>query len=125
MRVCLSAEAQDELKSFKALDRDTGIGLEACIEMLRIDASEFEGQEGFSIKRIGGLFRRGVRLYRIKYERYIPGLRILFFSIAAKSCVFISGVHRRSDLGIGMDYDFSRDPFARAQRYWGMKNQLC
>ncbi len=49
MRTCLSAEAQDELKSFKALERDTGIALEACIGMLGIDANEFEGQDGFSI----------------------------------------------------------------------------
>jgi hypothetical protein len=125
MRVCLSGEAESEFRAVRQLDRETGIALEACIEMLGLDANEFEGQEGFSVKRIGGLFRRGIRIYRVKYEKYIPALRILFFSVPVKNCVFITGIHRRGDLGIGMDYDFSKEAFARAQRYWGMRERLC
>jgi hypothetical protein len=125
MSLCHSPEVMEELKSFRELDRDIGIALDACIDMLRLEANEFEGQDGFSIKRVGGLFRRGIRVYRVKYERYIPGIRILFFSIPEKDCVFVSGAHRRSDLGVGMDYDFSREAFARAQRYWGMRSRLC
>ena len=93
--------------------------------MLTLEANEFEGHEGFSIKRVRGLFRKGIRIYRVKYEKYIYGLRILFFSVAAKDCVFVTGIHKRGDLGIGMDYDFSREPFTRAQRYWGMRDRLC
>jgi hypothetical protein len=61
----------------------------------------------------------------VKYEKYIPGLRILFFSVPGKNCVFVTGIHARPDLGIGNDYNFSREPFARAQRYWGVRNTLC
>ncbi|SRR6266567_3616638 len=125
MRVCISKEAEQELRSFRQLDRETGIALDACIEMLALDANEFEGYEGFSIKRIGGLFRRGIRVYRVKYEKYIFGLRIFFFSVAGKDCIFVTGVHQRGNLGVGMDYDFSKEPFVRAQRYWGMKDRLC
>lgn len=125
MRICLSAEAESELRSLKGLDRDVGIALEACIEMLALDANEFEGREGFSIKRVGGLFRRGIRIYRVKYEKYIPGVRILFFSVPPKNCVFVSGIHPRGALGKGNDYDFAREPFTRAQRYWSLRGRLC
>jgi hypothetical protein len=91
--------------------------------MLGLDANEFEGEDGFSIQRVGGLFRRGVRLSRVKYEKYIPGIRVLFFSIPAKDCVFVSGIHQRGDLG--GEYDFAKEPFVRARRYWGMKEGLC
>ncbi|HEY3203349.1 MAG TPA: hypothetical protein VGL03_06775 [Thermoanaerobaculia bacterium] len=119
MRVRLSKEAKQELDSLSALDRNVGIALDA------IDANEFEGQEGFSIKRIGGMFRKGIRLYRMKYEKYFSGIRVLFFSIPRGDCVFVTGIHARSDLGVGRDYNFSREPFARAVRYWGMKERLC
>ena len=62
---------------------------------------------------------------RIKYERYIPGLRILFFSIPSRNCVFITGIHERGTLGAGMDYDFFRDAFVRAQGYWALREQQC
>src|SRR6266540_5760358 len=119
MRVRLSKEAKQELDSLSALDRNVGIALVA------IDANEFEGQKGFSIKRIGGMFRKGIRLYRMKYEKYFSGIRVLFFSIPRGDCVFVTGIHARSDLGVGRDYNFSREPFARAVRYWGMKERLC
>lgn len=122
MRICQSKEAEEEIRRIAALDRDIGVALNACIEMLAIDANEFEGQEGFSIRRIGGAFRRGIRIYRVKYEKYIAGLRVLFFSVPAKNCVFVTGVHSRSDLG---DYEFSREPLTRAIRYWGMRDRLC
>ena len=44
-----------------------------------------------------GYFRKKIRVYRVKYERYIPGLRILFFSIPSKNCVFITGIHERGN----------------------------
>lgn len=99
--------------------------MEACIEMLRREANELEGVDGFSIRRVIGLSQRGIRISRVKYERYIPGLRILFFSIPLKDCIYVTGVHGRADLGVGREYDFSRAAFARAQRYWGMRNHLC
>jgi hypothetical protein len=122
MQLCRSKEAAEEIRSIAALDRDIGTALEACIEMLAIDANEFEGQEGFSVRRIGSAFRRGIRLYRVKYEKYMPSLRILFFSIPAKNCVFITGVHPRADLE---DYSLSRSPISRAIRYWGLRENLC
>src|SRR6266498_1018360 len=106
MRVRLSKEAKQELDSLSALDRNVGIALDASIQMLAIDANEFEGQEGFSIKRIGGMFRKGIRLYRMKYEKYFSGIRVLFFSIPRGDCVFVTGIHARSDLGVGRDYNF-------------------
>ena len=99
--------------------------MEACIGMLRREANELEGVDGFSIRRVIGLSQRGIRISRVKYERYIPGLRILFFSIPLKACIYVTGVHARGDLGVGREYDFSRAAFARAQRYWGMRNHLC
>lgn len=93
--------------------------------MLELDANEFEGREGFSVKKIVGLFRRGIRLYRLKYEKYIPGVRVLFFSVASKNCVFVTGIHPRADLGQGRNYDFFREPFVRAQRYWALRERLC
>jgi hypothetical protein len=59
------------------MDSNVGEAIRACIDMLQRDANEFKGIDGFSVKRIGGLFRRGIRVYRVKYERCIPGLRIL------------------------------------------------
>ncbi|MEX0879025.1 MAG: hypothetical protein WEB59_16115 [Thermoanaerobaculia bacterium] len=125
MRTQKSVEAEEELNQLKRLDRETGIALEACSEMLIVDANEFEGHEGFSIKRVGGLFKRGVRVSRVKYEKYIHGRRILFFSIPTRNCVFVTGIHARGDLGVGNDYDFAKEPFTRAARYWGMRNTLC
>jgi hypothetical protein len=125
MQICKSNEAESEIQSLSHLDRELSVALEACIGMLAMDPNEFEGQDGFSIKRIGGLFRRGIRLYRVKYEKYISGRRILFFTVPAKNCVFVTGVHARGELGVGMDYDFSREGFVRAIRYWGMKDRLC
>ncbi len=122
MRICQSKEAEEEIERIAVLDRDVGVALNACIEMLAIDANEFEGHEGFSIRRIGGAFRRGIRIYRVKYEKYIFGVRILFFSIPTKDCVFVTGVHSRRDLG---DYELSREPLTRALRYWAMKDRLC
>jgi hypothetical protein len=115
-------EAEEEIRRIAALDRDVGIALNACIEMLSLDANEFEGNEGFSIRRIGEAFRRGFRIYRVKYEKYIFGLRILFFSVPSKDCVFVTGVHSRSDL---VNYELSRAPLTRAIRYWGMRERLC
>jgi len=125
MRVCLSKEAEDEIGRFWLLDANVGEALEACIGMLRRDANELEGADGFSIRRVIGLFRRGIRISRVKYEKYIPGLRILFFSVPLKACVYVTGVHARADLGVGREYDFSRTAFARAQRYWGIRKLLC
>lgn len=123
MRVCLSAEAHTELESLGRRNPDVAEGVRACIEMVGLDANEFEGIDGFSIKRVGGLFRRGVRVSRVKYENYIPSIRVLFFSIPAKDCIFVSGIHHRNDLG--GEYDFTKEPFVRARRYWGMKEILC
>ena|ERR1700736_1080614 len=125
MLVQLSAEATQELSRIKSLDRDVGEALQACIEMLAIEVNEFEGQEGFSIQRVVGLHRRGVRVSRLKYEKYIRGLRVLFFVVSGKHCEFVSGIHPREDLGEGNNYDFFRDPFVRVQRYWGMRDRLC
>lgn len=125
MRVCLSREAEAELALFKAKDRVVGIALEACIRMLSTDANEVDLPGGMSIQRVGGLFRRGIRVSRVKYEHYFPGVRILFFSIPARNCVFVTGLHRRGELGVGKNYDFSKEPFVRAQRYWGFKENLC
>ena len=122
MKICRSKEAEEEIRKIAALDRDVGIALNACIEMLSIDANEFEGNEGFSIRRIGEAFRRGVRIYRVKYEKYIFGLRILFFSVPSKDCVFVTGVHSRGDL---VNYEISRPPLTRAVRYWSMRERLC
>lgn len=125
MQSCLSPECQVELQHFTDMDSNVGEAIQACVDMLQRDANEFEGLDGFSVKRIAGLFRKGIRVYRVKYERYIPGLRILFFSIPSKNCVFITGIHERGTLGAGMDYDFFRDAFVRAQRHWALREQQC
>jgi hypothetical protein len=125
MLVCLSREAEEELTFFKANNRDVGIALEASIRMLSIDANEVELADGMSIQRVGGLFRRRIRVSRVKYEKHFPGVRILFFSIQSKNCIFITGIHSRGQLGVGRNYDFSKDPFTRAQRYWGLRENLC
>jgi hypothetical protein len=52
-------------------------------------------------------------------------VRILFFSIPVRNCVFVTGIHSRGVLGVGQDYDFSKEPFTRAQRYWGFRENLC
>jgi hypothetical protein len=125
MHVCLSREAETELGSLKAKDRVAGIALEASIAMLASDPNEVELLDGMSIQRVGGLYRRGIRVSRVKYESYFPGVRILFFSIPARNCVFVSGIHSRGELGVGKNYDFSKEPFTRAQRYWGFGENLC
>lgn len=125
MRVCLSTEAETELALFRALDREVGIALEAAIEMLATDANEIDLPDGLSIQRVAGLHRRGIRVSRLKYEKYFHGVRVLFFSIPSRNCVFITGVHNRGDLGEGRNYDFAKEPFIRAQRCWGMKETLC
>ena len=125
MRVCLSREAEKELGFFKAKNRITGIALEASIATLSSDANEVELPDGMSIQRVGGLFRRGIRVSRVKYENYYAGVRILFFSIPPRNCVFVTGIHSRGDLGVGKNYDFSKEPFTRAQRYWGFRENLC
>lgn len=125
MRSCLSPECTVELQRFAEANSNVGEAIRACIDMLERDANEFEGLDGFSVRKVTGLFRKGIRVYRVKYEQYIPGLRILFFSIPSKNCVFITGIHERGTLGAGMDYDFFRDPFVRAQRYWAMKEEQC
>jgi hypothetical protein len=125
MRVYLSREAEAELDSFKAENRFAGIALEASIAMLASDANEVELADGMSIQRVGGLFRRGIRVSRVKYEKHFPGVRILFFSIPARKCVFVTGLHGRAELGVGKNYDFSKEPFTRAQRYWGFRESLC
>jgi hypothetical protein len=98
MRICYSPEANGEIAHLRALDRDVGEALDASIEMLAIDANEFEGVEGYSVQKVQGLFRRGIRVYRLKYPQYLGDLRVLFFSVASKDCVFVTGVHARSDL---------------------------
>lgn len=102
-----------------------GIALEASIATLSSDANEVELPDGMSIQRVGGLFRRGIRVSRVKYEKYFSGVRILFFSIPTRNCVFVTGIHGRGDLGVGKNYDFSKEPFTRAQRYWGFKENVC
>lgn len=125
MRVCLSREAETELGFFKAKNRVAGIALEATIATLASEANEVELPDGMSIQRVGGLFRRGIRVSRVKYENHFPGVRFLFFSIPARNCVFVTGIHSRGDLGVGKNYDFSKEPFTRAQRYWGFRENLC
>jgi len=125
MRTCLSPEAETELKLFKDLDRDVGIALEASIGMLAWDPNEVEPLDGFSIQRVVGLYRRGIRVSRVKYENHFHGIRILFFPISTRACVFVTGIHSRGDLGLGNSYDFFREPFVRAQRYWGLREGLC
>ena len=125
MHVCLSREAEKELDSFKAKNRFVGIALEASIAMLALDANQVELTDGMSIQRVGGLFRRGIHVSRVKYENHFPGVRILFFSIPARNCVFVTGIHGRAELGIGKNYDFAKEPFTRARRYWGFKENLC
>ncbi len=125
MRSCLSPECEVELKRLTETDSNVGEAIRACLDMLQRDANEFEGIDGFSVQRIAGLFRKGIRVYRVKYERYIPGLRILFFSVPSKNCVFITGIHKRGTLGAGMDYDFFREAFVRAQKYWALREQQC
>jgi hypothetical protein len=125
MRVCLSREAETELGLFKAKNRAAGIALEASIAMLASDANEVDLPDGMSIQRVGGLFRRRIRVSRVKYEKYFPGVRVLFFSIPSRNCVFVTGVHGRGELGVGKDYDFSKEAFTRAQRYWGFRENLC
>jgi hypothetical protein len=125
MRICYSKEAREKLAGLRTLDRDIGEALSASIEMLAADANEFDGVDGYSIRRIQGLFRRGVRVYRLKYPNFLHDLRVLFFSIASKNCVFITGIHHRGELGIGADYNFGREPLMRAQRYWTFREQLC
>lgn len=125
MRICHSEEARRELAQLRALDRDIGEALDASIQMLAFDANEFEGVDGYSIRKVQGLFMRGIRVYRLKYPNFLHDLRVLFFSIAPKDCVFITGVHHRGELGIGADYNFGREPLMRAQRYWTIREQLC
>lgn len=125
MRVCLSREAETELGFFKAKNRVAGIALEASIAVLASDANEVDLPNGMSIQRVGGLFRRGIRVSRVKYEKYFPGVKVLFFSIQSRNCVFVTEVHSRGELGVGKDYDFSKEPFTRAQRYWGFRENLC
>lgn len=125
MRVCSSAEADAELKAFREMDAAVGLALEATLEMLEIENSEFEGSDGLSIARVQGLFRKGIRLYRVKYERYFHGIRILFLRLPPDRCVYVTGIHGRGDLGPGKEYRFSLEPFRRAQIHWGMKEHLC
>lgn len=124
MHPCLSPEAEKELSRFKALDRDVGIALEASIEMLPFDPNEVELPDGLSIKPVVGLYRRGIRLSRVKYENHFHGIRILFFPIASKDCIFVTGIHNRGDLGSG-NYDFFREPLVRAQSYWRLREGVC
>jgi hypothetical protein len=67
----------------------------------------------------------GFGVSRVKHEKQFPGVRILFFSIPVRNCVFVTGIHSRGVLGVGQDYDFSKEPFTRAQRYWGFRENLC
>ncbi len=55
MRICLSKEATAELDRLRS-DPDLFEGAEACIGMLKVDINEFEGNDGFSIARVQGLF---------------------------------------------------------------------
>jgi hypothetical protein len=125
MRVCKSRETETELQAVKVKSRDLGIALEASIGMLSEDVNEVELPDGFSIKRVVGLYRRRISVSRVKYEKYFPGKRILFFPISTRNCVFVTGIHNRSELGIGRNYDFAKEPFIRAQRYWGLRENLC
>lgn len=125
MHVCLSQEAEAELKLFRNLDRDVGIGLEASIEMLPRDPNEVELLDGFSIQHVVGLHRRGIRVSRVKYEKHFHGVRVLFFPISSKDCIFVTGIHGRGELGVGNSYEFFREPFVRAQRYWGLRESVC
>jgi hypothetical protein len=125
MNICYSEEAKAELQGFRNVDRDTGIALEACIEMAALEPSEFEGEEGFSIRKVQGLWRKGILVYRLKYEAHIFGIRVLFFVVPEKACIFITGFHRRGELGPGNEYEFHREPFIRAQKYWALRRRLC
>lgn len=125
MHVCLSSEAATELKRFKALDRNAGIALEASIEMLARDPNPVELLDGFSIQHVIALYRRGIRVSRLKYENHFHGVRVLFLPISSRDCVFVTGIHGRGDLGLGGSYDLFREPFVRAQRYWRLRESLC
>ena len=125
MHVCLSPEAETELKRCKDLDRDVGIALEASIEMLALDPNPVELLDGFSIQYVVALHRRGIRLSRLKYENHFHGVRVLFLPISSRDCVFVTGIHGRGDLGLGGSYDLFREPFVRAQRYWRLRESLC
>jgi hypothetical protein len=125
MHACLSPEAATELKRYKDLDRDVGIALEASIEMLAQDPNPVELLDGLSIQHVVALYRRGIRVSRLKYEKHFHGVRVLFLPISSRDCVFVTGIHGRSELGMGGSYDLFREPFVRAQRYWRLRESLC
>lgn len=119
MRVLRSPEASKELQGLSELDEMLAAGAEACIEMLGFDADAIspESEAGFSIQPVLELKRRRIHVFRVRYDEYLPGLRILYFRL--RGDVFITGIHKREDL-----YDSWKEPMLRAQRYWGRRDSL-
>ncbi len=119
MNLQLATEAQGELDAFRAIDDMLVAGIEGCFDNLRLDADEFEAESdaGFSIEPVVALKRRGADVFRVRFDEFIPGIRILFFR--HRRGVFVTGIHKREDL-----YDPLKAPMVRALNYWGRRRYL-
>lgn len=120
MLVRLSTEATADLNALREMDEMLAAGVEACLELLALeyDALEAETEAGFSIESIVGLKQqRNADVFRVKFEEFIPSLRILFLRL--RGGPFVTGIHDRGTL-----YDPLKEPLVRAMRYWGRRRYL-
>jgi hypothetical protein len=120
MLVRLCDEAAAELDVLRRMDEMLAAGVDACLEMLALDydALEAETEAGFSIESVVALkLQRHADVFRVKYEEFIPSLRILFLRL--RGGPFVTGIHDRGNL-----YDPLKEPLVRAMRYWGRRRYL-
>lgn len=120
MLVRLSDEATADLAGLRGMDAMLAAGVDACLEMLALeyDALSAATEAGYSIESIAVLKeQRRADVFRVKYEEFIPSLRILFLRL--RGGPFVTGIHDRRDL-----YDPLREPLVRAMRYWGRRQHL-
>jgi len=120
MIVRLSDEAKAELAALRGIDEMVAAGVDACLEMLALDYDtlEAESEAGFSIESVVGLKeQRKADVFRVKYEEFIPSLRIIFLRL--RGGPYVTGIHNRGDL-----YDPLKEPLVRAMRYWGRRQHL-
>jgi hypothetical protein len=121
MHVELSPEAGHDLLMIKSLALDLGFRIDGVIKILELDAIDFPATDGFSIDRVVALFQRRIPVFRVRDDRQMKDYRILFFRLLR--CVYVTGIHWRGHFGD--PYDMLKEPFVRAQRYWGMRRTLC
>jgi hypothetical protein len=115
MKVQLLPEAEGELQRIRNLDKELGETLDACLEIIGVDPTEFPAPllgGGLSKQVISELRRRNVRVYRFRFDDLIAGLRVLYFVGGNK--VYVTGIHDRDALA---DYGLVRDPILRAYGY--------